>query len=383
MYIYPFPFYEIINGDIVKYYFINGKIIARKDGRYSGKNMLLYYHPDHVGTPNILTNSVGEVVSRIDYFPFGTIRNEKGLPNIAGERRFTGKELDSSGLYYFGARFYDPKIGKFITPDPFNALLRELNMGSSQKLNLFSYVLNNPMKFIDPIGLQEVDHDFGKVPGEGFIYDEESGQWADPVSRSYSLGAEKLLEWTGSSGRRFTEQTFLTSGRTMAPIAGASAFSSGLSIGFAAAPAVSFLVSSMSGGLVLTGAIGASNAFRIGYYGKLVGLSILGYQVPVLRRSVGCAPPVGCQPPQLSSGLSKRPLQFKRWQQSVSILQEQLWEILPRNFKKIRERKWLRAGYLDAWHVKKAANYLKKRGRFPKELESLLYDVELFLKYYW
>ena len=60
---------------------------------------------------------------------------------------FTGQELDGSGLMYYGARYYDPKIGKFTQPD---TLLPD--MYNPQALNRYSYVLNNPYKYTDPEG---------------------------------------------------------------------------------------------------------------------------------------------------------------------------------------------------------------------------------------
>jgi RHS repeat-associated protein len=61
--------------------------------------------------------------------------------------KFTGQRLDSTGLYYYGARYYDPGIGKFISadtivPDPANP----------QSLNRYACCLNNPLKYIDPTG---------------------------------------------------------------------------------------------------------------------------------------------------------------------------------------------------------------------------------------
>jgi RHS repeat-associated protein len=62
--------------------------------------------------------------------------------------RFTGKELDpESGLYYYGGRYYDPEISRFISPDPFVQ-----SPDDPQNLNRYSYVNNNPQNYIDPSG---------------------------------------------------------------------------------------------------------------------------------------------------------------------------------------------------------------------------------------
>ena len=61
---------------------------------------------------------------------------------------FTGKELDDeTGLNYYGARYYDAKIGRFVSIDPW-----EGNLTDPQSLNKYSYTLNNPLKFNDPTG---------------------------------------------------------------------------------------------------------------------------------------------------------------------------------------------------------------------------------------
>ncbi|MDD4860352.1 MAG: RHS repeat-associated core domain-containing protein, partial [Dehalococcoidales bacterium] len=83
------------------------------------------------------------------YAPYGDSRNSQG--NLATDKLFTGQRLDGTGLYYYGARYYDPEIGRFISADtlvqmPFNP----------QSLNRYSYCLNNPLKYVDPSGLDAV-----------------------------------------------------------------------------------------------------------------------------------------------------------------------------------------------------------------------------------
>jgi RHS repeat-associated protein len=63
------------------------------------------------------------------------------------ENTFTGKELDDSGLYYFGARYYDPVLGTWLSPDP-----------AMEGVNWYSYCGNNPMRYVDPWGLSWEDY---------------------------------------------------------------------------------------------------------------------------------------------------------------------------------------------------------------------------------
>jgi RHS repeat-associated protein len=63
------------------------------------------------------------------------------------DKMFTGQRLDQTGLYYYGARYYDPLMGRFISAD---AIVQ--NFKNSQCLNRYSYCLNNPLKYSDPSG---------------------------------------------------------------------------------------------------------------------------------------------------------------------------------------------------------------------------------------
>jgi RHS repeat-associated protein len=77
----------------------------------------------------------GKVVESYFYYPFGS-----GGP--VGGLTFTGKELDATGLFYFGARYYDPALGRFITPDPIDV----------PGQNPYVYCYNNPLAYVDPEG---------------------------------------------------------------------------------------------------------------------------------------------------------------------------------------------------------------------------------------
>ena len=61
------------------------------------------------------TDSSGSLVGSIRYYPYGSTRATSGT--IDTEKKFTGQRLDGMGLYYYGARYYDPVIGRFISLD--------------------------------------------------------------------------------------------------------------------------------------------------------------------------------------------------------------------------------------------------------------------------
>ncbi|MBF0362945.1 MAG: hypothetical protein HQK49_18140 [Oligoflexia bacterium] len=118
----------------------------------SNNNKLLsinYYHTDQIDSVTEITNAAGEVTTSISYDPFGTIREHKNLKAnySAIFYGFTGQELDLSGLYNYKARMYNPSLARFITPDPIVPDISNL-----QSLNRYSYVVNNPLKYMDHSG---------------------------------------------------------------------------------------------------------------------------------------------------------------------------------------------------------------------------------------
>jgi len=106
----------------------------------------------------LVTDGSGNVISRHDYLPFGEeitggyAGRTSALGFAASEgvpQRFTGKERDSeSGLDYFGARYYGSALGRFSSPDPIGG-----HYTDPQTLNKYAYVRNNPLRYVDPDGL--------------------------------------------------------------------------------------------------------------------------------------------------------------------------------------------------------------------------------------
>lgn len=115
-------------------------------------NRVIFYHIDHLNSSNVMTNLEGKVVENIEYYPFGRPRSIDAY-GFDSPYKYTGKELDNeSDLMYYEARYYDPVIGRFISPDPLFADNPEEGIGDPGQSNLYSYVANNPLKYIDPTG---------------------------------------------------------------------------------------------------------------------------------------------------------------------------------------------------------------------------------------
>ena len=108
----------------------------------SGGDKLVYLHTDHLNTPRTATDQSGTVVWRWEGLAFG---NSVPTGSITVNLRFAGTYYDSeTGLHYNWNRYYDPKIGRYISSDP---------IGLEGGLNTYTYVSNNPLRFIDPLGL--------------------------------------------------------------------------------------------------------------------------------------------------------------------------------------------------------------------------------------
>lgn len=123
----------------VKYIYAQGSRIARV---VNGETF--YVHTDHLGNTRALTDAQGKPFASMEYSPFGTVMKSDGSDDIF---KYTGKELDSSGLYYFGARYYDPAIGRFISKDSY-----EGDINNPLSMNYYAYVKNNPLVLVDPNG---------------------------------------------------------------------------------------------------------------------------------------------------------------------------------------------------------------------------------------
>jgi RHS repeat-associated protein len=128
-------------GLVNEYIFFGGKRISRRD---SSSN-IEYYFADRIGSSRVVTNASGTILADCDYFPYG---GTACSPSSTNNYLFTGKERDSeSGLDNFGARYDSSQYGRFMTPDPGNAGAVSTN---PQSWNMYSYVMNNPLRFTDP-----------------------------------------------------------------------------------------------------------------------------------------------------------------------------------------------------------------------------------------
>jgi len=116
-------------------------------GHAAREETITYIHTDISGNPLAATDENGNVVWKESYQAYGTRWQQD--PNSAQQTQwFHGKEQDaSSGLQYFGARYYDPAIGRFLGVDPLG-----FQDGNLHSFNRYAYGNNNPVRYLDPDG---------------------------------------------------------------------------------------------------------------------------------------------------------------------------------------------------------------------------------------
>jgi RHS repeat-associated protein len=163
---------KVVNGiSTVFHYSLNGQIIAESDsaGNITAEYIYLngqplakiegvntyYYHNDHLGTPQKMTDASGTVVWAADYKPFGEATIT--VSTITNNLRFPGQYFDAeTGTLYNYFRDYDPTTGRYKQADP---------IGLSGGINLYAYTSNNPLSFSDPVGLVPTGGTYGSPSG--------------------------------------------------------------------------------------------------------------------------------------------------------------------------------------------------------------------------
>ena len=152
-----------VNGDnqyVTKHIYAGGERLASKmDAAWFTSSPIQYYVSDHLGSAHYTLDGHQNLLSHTEFFPSGELWIDQLNQNYTQTPRwsFTGKEWDAdTGLYDFGARQYDPRVGQWLSPDPILASYMQggPNGGVYYPINLglYSYVANNPVKYVDGNG---------------------------------------------------------------------------------------------------------------------------------------------------------------------------------------------------------------------------------------
>ena len=137
------------NKDTYSYNWEDGirRVAAANQEPDSYGELAYYYHSDHLGSTSYVTDANGEVSQHVEYVPFGEVFIEElsSSAKLNPPYLFNGKEFDEeTGLYYYGARYYDPRISLWLSTDPME--LKYPNIST------YTYCANNPIIAIDPNG---------------------------------------------------------------------------------------------------------------------------------------------------------------------------------------------------------------------------------------
>jgi RHS repeat-associated protein len=139
---------EVKNGAVIYHLFHDERRVAAIDGNTA----TTFNHPDHLGSSNLRTDSSGVQLKRIEYYPYGSKRENIGSYNEI-HHNYTGQYEDQeTELYYYKARYYDPELGRFISADPLYLEEMDKRGVDALELNIFLYVKDSPTSYVDPDG---------------------------------------------------------------------------------------------------------------------------------------------------------------------------------------------------------------------------------------
>ena len=124
---------------LAQYLCHKNRLIAKIEGRD-----IYAVHTDHLGTPKTVTDADQSIVWQADYTPYGEARFT--VEKITLNARLPGQYFDAeTGTHYNYFRDYDPKTGRYLTPDP---------TGLNGGVNIYAYAAGNPVGFVDLLGLK-------------------------------------------------------------------------------------------------------------------------------------------------------------------------------------------------------------------------------------
>jgi len=202
---------KTVNGDTTRYVYWNGKVIEELDednnlkARNIWGNELLYRETEsgeseqksgyyltngHGDVVNIISED-GEVINQYDYDSWGNLQAKvEGMENPF---TYAGEIYDyETGLYYLRARYYDPSVGRFITEDTYKG-----QVDNPLSLNRYTYVHNNPLRFVDPTGNEAIEGSGGYFGGNHadlvLSWGERAVTYADAYKIDYDEAVEAIV----------------------------------------------------------------------------------------------------------------------------------------------------------------------------------------------
>ncbi len=171
-----------------------GGLLARTDSNGSA-----FYHTDLNGNVTTLMDQNQHVVARYEYDPYGKLLGQWGSYAAANRYLFSSKErILPANLYYYGARFYDPNLARWLNQDP---------IGEAGGANLYGFVGNNALRYVDPLGFINADR-----------FEELAQEMSQQTGQDYFAGPNGELN-PNEAGLQSTDFDFLPFAPEL-PIAG-------------------------------------------------------------------------------------------------------------------------------------------------------------------
>ena len=228
------------NQIVIFVYNSSGSLVAEYDSQLAANPQVSYLTADHLGSPRVITDGRGAVISRHDYMAFGQditqeIGNVGGRTTAQGfnsadevRKQYTGYERDDeSGLDYAQARYYNSNHGRFTSVDPLTA---SASISDPQTFNRYSYVLNSPYKFVDPLGLISefagsacgnrcANSDYGPSGGSGY-QDVSSNFLSEPQTNKSATSQSKKQRQDdcGKKGKKGKDRGGKTASKSKKPV---------------------------------------------------------------------------------------------------------------------------------------------------------------------
>ena len=166
---------------VTKYISANGKYLAKTVKVNTNPEQKYFHHIDLVGSIRAITDATGAVTASYEYEPFGV--TIKTIGTDQDNLGFAGKRLDAgSGLSYFGARYYDSEMGRFISRDP-----------AQDGRNWYVYCANNPLGYRDPNGLKILVEGTGYYDLAYYELNNEGKSWSEYYKSKIIQNSDNVL----------------------------------------------------------------------------------------------------------------------------------------------------------------------------------------------
>ncbi len=304
--IYVDRLYEVRNGSVTRFVFNEDVRVAAM----SGGGQQRFFHRDHVGSTVLVTGGGGEILHELDYFPFGTPAFSRGAG--AAAFGFLGNEMDQdTGLVYCRSRYYDPRLGRFLSPDLLVVLNPDRALHLPGALNSYVYAANNPVRLVDSDGAWWKWLVGGLLIAAlvvATVLTAGVGGFAFGLLLAATIGSTAGAGvGVYSAARRGGD---LADGFLFGALVGAAAGAAGYALGAAVTGAIGGMWGSILGGAAEGAIVGAGNGATVGFAGgagswqEMLLNAAIGFGIGAVMG--GLAGYLRYNPPNVSQSLSQR-----------------------------------------------------------------------------